>query len=49
MDPYQQHFVSDMQAMFDNILLWKKTCFNNSLGKCLNYDITTLYFKGEGG
>ena len=49
MDPYQQQFVSDMQAMFDNILLWKKTCFNNSLGKYLNYDITTLYFKGEGG
>ena len=50
MDPYQQQFVSDMQAMFDNILLWEKTCFNNSLEKwkSLNWDITTLYFKGEG-
>ena len=41
MDPYQQQFVSDMQAMFDNILLWEKTCFNNSLEKwkSLNWDI----------
>ena len=30
MDPYQQQFVSDMQAMFDIILLWEKTSFNNN-------------------
>ena len=56
MDPYQQQFVSDMQAMFHNILLWEKTCFNSSLGMCLNCErawtvtvSTTLYFKGGGG